>query len=154
MGVEAAVGPQGELAFGSGVADPAHRLPQEVGGAPGGVGPALAEPGQQHIAGAGGHGQQRVIATLPLAVMLAGSFLGPAIGLAIGGIQVDGQRSVARSATGGPGPRQQFPAHPVQLADMAPPEAAQGGGPSPCNPSASSMQSPPARADATRVMIL
>ena len=34
--------------------------------------------------------------------------------------------------TGGPGPGQQFPAHPVQLADMAPPEAAQerpqGGG--------------------------
>ena len=34
--------------------------------------------------------------------------------------------------TGGPGPGQQLPAHPVQLADMAPPEAAQerpqGGG--------------------------
>ena len=35
-------------------------------------------------------------------------------------------------APGGPGPGQQLPAHPVQLADMAPPEAAQerpqGGG--------------------------
>ena len=29
--------------------------------------------------------------------------------------------------TSGPGPGQQFPAHPVQLADMAPPEAAQEG---------------------------
>ena len=43
---------------------PAHGLPQEVGGTPNGVGPALAQPRHQHVAGAGGDGQQRVIAPL------------------------------------------------------------------------------------------
>ena len=64
VNVETAVGPHCDLALGPGVAHPSQRLPQEVGGAPGGVGPALAQPGQQHVAGAGGHGQQRVIAPL------------------------------------------------------------------------------------------
>ena len=62
MGVEAAVGPHRELSPGPAVAHPPHRLTQEVGGATGGVGPALAQPGHQHLAGAGGNGQQRVIA--------------------------------------------------------------------------------------------
>ena len=61
MSVEPAVGPHRESSTGPGVAHPAQRLPQEVGGAPGGVGPALPQPGHQHIPGAGGHGQQRVI---------------------------------------------------------------------------------------------
>ena len=64
VNVETAVGPHCDLALGPGVAHPSQRLPQEVGGAPGGVGPALAQPGQQHVAGAGGHGEQRVIAPL------------------------------------------------------------------------------------------
>ena len=42
VGVEAAVGPHRELPAGPAVAHPAHRLPQEVGGAAGGVGAALA----------------------------------------------------------------------------------------------------------------
>ena len=46
------------------VARPSHRLPQEVGGAPSGIGAALPEPGHQHVAGAGSDGQQRVIAPL------------------------------------------------------------------------------------------
>ena len=41
MGVEAAVGPHGECSLGSGVAHPAHRLTQEVGGAPRRVGAAF-----------------------------------------------------------------------------------------------------------------
>ena len=45
------------------VAHPPHRLPQEVGGAAGGVGAALAQPGHQHVAAAGGGREQRVIAT-------------------------------------------------------------------------------------------
>ena len=61
-GIEAAVGPHGELSPGPSMAHPPHRLAQEVGGAPGGVGSALAQPGHQHVAGAGGDGQQRVIA--------------------------------------------------------------------------------------------
>ena len=70
MGVEAAVGPHCELSFGPGVSHPAQRLAEEVGGAPGRVGPALPQPGHEHLAGAGGHGQQRVIA--PLAVVVEG----------------------------------------------------------------------------------
>ena len=42
VGVEAAVGAHGELPAGPAVAHPAHRLPQEVGGAASGVGAALA----------------------------------------------------------------------------------------------------------------
>ena len=53
VGVEAAVGPHRELSPGPAVAHPPHRLTQEVGGATGGVGPALAQPGHQHLAGAG-----------------------------------------------------------------------------------------------------
>ncbi len=127
MGIEAAVGPHGELSPGPGVAHPPHRLPQEVGGAPGGVGPALAQPGHQHVAGAGGDGQQRVIAPLAGVAVVAGTLLGQAVGLADGGIEVDGQGRIAGSRPSGPGPGQQLAAHPVQLADMAPPEAAQEG---------------------------
>ena len=65
----------------------------------------------------------------------------------------------------GPSPCQQLTAHPVQLMDVAPPEASQEGTrggwrldhaavPPVGNTSASSMQSPPASAEATRVSIL
>ena len=64
VGVEAAVGPRRKLPAGPGTANPAHRFTQEVGGTPSGVGAALAQPGHQHLAGAGGNGQQRVIAPL------------------------------------------------------------------------------------------
>ena len=62
VGIEAAVGTHGELPAGTAVANPAHRFTQEVGGAASGVGPALAQAGHKHVAGAGGDGQQRVIA--------------------------------------------------------------------------------------------
>ena len=64
MSVEAAVGPHRELSAGPAVAHPPHRFTQEVGGAASGVGPALAQPGHQHLPGASCHGQQRVIAPL------------------------------------------------------------------------------------------
>ena len=76
MGVEAAVGPHRDLALGPSRTHPAQRLPQEVGGAPGGVGPALPEPGHQHVAGAGGDGQQRVIAPGAGVAVVAGALLG------------------------------------------------------------------------------
>ena len=57
MGIEAA-----SYSLGPGVAHPAHRLPQEMTSAPAGVGLSLPQPGHQHVASAGGHGQQRVIA--------------------------------------------------------------------------------------------
>ena len=62
MSVEAIVSPHRELPHSAAVANPGRRLTQEVGGAPGGVGPALAQAGHQHVAGAGGHGQQRMVA--------------------------------------------------------------------------------------------
>ncbi len=76
--------------------------------APAGVGLPLSQPGHQHVASAGG-------------------LLGQAVGLADGGVQVDGQRSVAGTGPGSPGPGQKLPAHPVELADVAPAEAAQEG---------------------------
>ena len=79
VGVEAAVGPHGELPAAPGVANPAHRFTQEVGGAPGGVGPALAQPGHQHVAGSGGDGQQRVIAPLAGIAVVAGALLGQTV---------------------------------------------------------------------------
>ena len=57
VGIAAAVGPHRELPPGPSVAHPAHRLPQEVGGASNSVGAALAQPGHQHVASASGHGQ-------------------------------------------------------------------------------------------------
>ena len=79
VGIEPAVGPHRELSPGSAVAYPSHRLPQEVSSAPNGVGPALAQPGHQHVAGAGGNGQQRVIATDAGIAVVARSLLGQSI---------------------------------------------------------------------------
>ena len=124
MGVEAAVGPHRELSSGPTIAYSPHRLPQEVGGAAGGVGPSLAETGHQHLAGTGGHGQQRMITPLAGVAVMAGSLLAQAVGLADGGVQVDGEWRVAGSCSGLPGPCQQLAAHPVQLADVPPAEAA------------------------------
>ena len=87
----------------------------------------LAQPGHQHVAGSGGDGQQRVIAPGAGVAVVAGALLGQAVGLADGRIEVDGEWCVAGSGPSRPGPGQQLAAHPVQLADMAPPEAAQEG---------------------------
>ena len=81
MGVEAAVGPHCELSSGASVAHPPHRLPQEVGGAAGGVGAALAQTGHQHLAGAGGGREQRVIATGAGIAVVARSLLGQSIAI-------------------------------------------------------------------------
>ena len=127
MGVEAAVGPHRELSCSPSMAHPPHRLTEEVGGAAGGVGAALAQPGHQHVAGAGGNGQQRVIPSRAGVAVVARSLLGQSIGLADGRVQVDGQERVAGSGPSGPGPGQQLPAHAVELTDMPPAKAAQEG---------------------------
>ena len=59
--------------------------------------------------------------------MVAGALLGQSVGLADGGVQVNGQGPVAGSRPGLPSPGQQLAAHPVELTDVAPPEAAQEG---------------------------
>ena len=98
-----------------------------MGGAASGVGPALAQAGHQHVAGAGGDGQQRVVAPLAGIAVVACALLGQSVGLADGGIQVNGQGPVAGSRPVLPSPGQQLAAHPVELTDVAPPEAAQEG---------------------------
>ena len=69
-----------------------------LGGAAGGVGPALAQPGHQHVAGAGGDGQQRMVAPRAGVAVVAGALLVQTVGLADGGVQVDGQGRVAGAA--------------------------------------------------------
>ena len=81
VGVEAAVGPHRELSFGPGVAHPPHCFTQEVGGAPSGIGAALPEPDHQHVAGAGGDGQQRVIAPLAGVAVVARPLLGQPVAI-------------------------------------------------------------------------
>ena len=98
-----------------------------MGGAAGGVGPALAQPGHQHVAGTGGDGRQRVVAPRTGVAVVAGALLGQSVGLADGGVRVNGQGPVAGSRPGLPSPGQQLAAHPVELTDVAPPEAAQEG---------------------------
>ena len=71
VGVAATVGPHREWSFGPSVAHPPYRLTQEMSGAPSGVGATLAQPSQQHVAGATGHGQQRVIAPLAGVAMVS-----------------------------------------------------------------------------------
>ena len=81
MGIEAAIGPHGELSLGPGVAHPAHRLPQEMTSAPAGVGLSLPQPGHQHVASAGSHGQQRVIAPPVGVAVVAGTLLGQTVAI-------------------------------------------------------------------------
>ena len=68
-----------------------------------------------------------MIAPLAGVVVALRTLLDQPKGLAGGGVQVDGQRSVARSRTSRPSPSQQLSAHPVQLAHVAPPETPQEG---------------------------
>ena len=72
-------------------------------------------------------GQQRVIAPLARVVVALRALLGQPKRLAEGGVQVDGQQPIAGPRSSLPGLGQQLPAHPIQLADMAPPETPQEG---------------------------
>ena len=66
--------------------------------------PGPRQPGHQHVAGAGGNGQQRVIATDAGIAVVARSLLGQSVSLADGGVQVYGQGRVAGSGPGLPCP--------------------------------------------------
>ena len=63
------------------MAHPSHRLLQEVSGAPSGVSPACAQPGHQHVAGAGGDGQQRVTTPLAGVAVVARPLLGQPVAI-------------------------------------------------------------------------
>ena len=127
VGVEAAVGPHGELAGGSGIAHSADGFPQEVGRASSGVGPTLPQAGHQHVASSGGDGEERVIAPLSGVVVALRALLPQSVGLADGGVQVDSQRIIARTGASRPGSGQRLPDHPIQLAHVPPPETPQEG---------------------------
>ena len=68
-----------------------------------------------------------MIATGTGIAVVARSFLGQFIGLADGGIQVDGQRRIAGSGPGLPCVCQQLAAHAVELTDVPSAKAAQEG---------------------------
>ena len=68
-----------------------------------------------------------MVAPLAGIAVVACALLSQSVGLADGGVQVNGQGPVAGSRPGLPSPGQQLAAHPVELTDVAPPEAAQEG---------------------------
>ena len=134
-----------------------------------GVGSALTQPGHQYVAGAGGDCQQRVISPRTGVAVEASALLGQSVGRADDRVQVNGEWCIAGSGIGPPDACQQLPAprpswrtwpqlklrRKVPRVDGAltvPPRVQAV--PPVRNTSASSMQSPPASADATRVIIL
>ena len=125
VSIEATVGPHRQWSVRSGSADPADRLTQEVGGPPGGVGTALAQPGHEHVTAPGRNREQRVIAAHARVAVVPGTLLRQAIGLADRRVEVDGEWRCAGSRSGRPGPGEQLAGHAVELADVAPAEAAQ-----------------------------
>ena len=68
-----------------------------------------------------------MVAPLAGIAVVACALLGQSVGLADGGVQVNGQGPGAGSRPDLPSPGQQLAAHPVELTDVAPPEAAQEG---------------------------
>jgi hypothetical protein len=114
---EPRVGAHGQLPAGAGAAHPCDQLVDEPCGAAGGVGPAGALAGVQHLAGVGTGGNKRVVAK-GVGVAVGGALLVVAVHLAHGGVQVHGHRGVARSGAGGPRPREQLLGEPVELADV------------------------------------
>ncbi len=127
VGIEATVGAHGELPCGPGSTDAPDRLAQEVGGAADGVRPALTKPRHEHVTRAGGDGEQRVVAAHSCVPVMDAALLREAVRLADGGVEIDRERSGAGSRTRGPGPGEEMAGHGVELADMAPAEAAQEG---------------------------
>ena len=83
--------------------------------------PRLAPP--SHAGSGRRPGRSRAISTSPVVAPGAGVAVvaGALLGIADGRIEVDGEWCVAGSGPSRPGPGQQLAAHPVQLADMAPP---------------------------------
>ena len=96
-------------------------------GPAGGVGAALAQPGHQHVTRPGRNREQRVIAARARVAGVAGTLLGEAVGLTDRRVEVDRERRGAGSRSGRPGAGEQCAADAVELADVAPAEAAQEG---------------------------
>ena len=96
-----------------------------MGGAAGSVRAALAQPRHQHVTRPGRNGEQRVIAAHARVAVVPGALLRQAVGLTDRRVEVDRERRVTRSRPGRPGAGEQCAADAVELADVAPAEAAQ-----------------------------
>jgi hypothetical protein len=81
----------------------------------------------QHVAAASHRGQQRVVATLAVAVDPGRALLGQPVGLAMGRVDVDGHRPRSRPGASLPGAGQGLAGDVVELAGRAPGERAQEG---------------------------
>jgi hypothetical protein len=92
----------------------------------GGVGPAGALAGVQHLAGVGPGGQQRMIAE-GVGVAVGGALLVVAVHLAHRGVKVHGHRPVTGASTSRPRAREELLGEPIELADVAEGEGAQEG---------------------------
>lgn len=77
------------------------------------------------VAAAGHGGQQRVVAAHMGVGEARAALLVQPVGLADRGIDVECEASITGAGTACPGPPQQFTAHRVELADMAPAEASE-----------------------------
>jgi hypothetical protein len=127
VGIEAAVRAHGELAAGAGMPDPPDRLSQEVGGTPDGGRPSLAQARHQHVARARRDREQGVVAAHLGVPVVEGTLLLEAVRLADRRVEVEREGRRAGAGAGSPCPGEEVPAHRVELADMAPAEAAQEG---------------------------
>jgi hypothetical protein len=125
--VEPRVSAHGQLATGPGLPHSPDRLAQEVGGTSHRVGVSLAQARHEHVAGPGGNGKQRMVSAHPGVAVVTGALLLQPVGLADRGVEIDGQGLGAGARARRPGAGEQFAAHRVELADMAPAEAAQEG---------------------------
>ena len=92
MGIETAVRPDRELPGRARGTDPADRLVQEVGGAPGSIRAALAQPRHEDVAGAGGDREEGVIAAHSRVPVMEGALLCEAVCLADRRVEVDRER--------------------------------------------------------------
>ena len=125
VGVEAGVGAQADRSGSAGAAGPVDRLGDEAGRAAPGVGDAFAQAGAEHVAGARHGGQQRVVAALAAPVDLGRALLLEPVGLAVGGVDVDGHRPRSGPGASLPRPAQRLPGDLVELAGRAPGKRAQ-----------------------------
>src|SRR5829696_10363207 len=121
----------------------------------------------QHISGAGHAGHKRVVAAGAVPADRRRALLGEPVGLAMGGVDVDGERPGAGARPGRPGSGERFAGDLVELTGRAPGERAQElpnvedaatRWPSTCSvaparsQSASPIHVPPASAECTSVM--
>ena len=97
-----------------------------------GVGATLAQPRHEHVARAGRDREQGVISAHAGVAVVEGALLGQAVRLADRRVEIDREGRAPGAGARRPGPTQELPADGVELADVAPAEAAQeraqGGG--------------------------